>query len=50
MSKLSRERLIQFLELGVATSLYQLSSPSSWDLGFSPNQWQEAGFKRLQNL
>jgi len=42
--KPSREDLMRFAELGVGTSMYQLSSPSSWDLGLSPNQWQETSF------
>lgn len=42
--KITREDLMRFAELGVGTSLYQLSAPSSWDLGLSPNQWQETSY------
>ncbi len=42
--KINRSDLINFAQVGVGTSLFQLSAPASWDLGFSPNQWQEAGF------
>lgn len=44
MSLPSLEQLIRFSNLGVGTSIFQLSSEGQLDLGVEPNQWDDSAY------